>query len=601
MVDRLKSRYNEAYLLGQRNTRVDGFSEWHSRTEETDALIRGDFQVVYPDQTLAGGKPLVTNLADTMPRDVARLASEVSPSFTAPAKGDSEDADRNAALRGVIGEGYFDTNRFDLMRPQLVMDLVITGTAFLVMWVDSSSQYPRLMRVDPRFCFPDVFNGEIQDLLVVQSMKLRIADRLFPDLNLASQAGKFKKGELSDTIEVWDLYTPDECIKGVSLMGMAKAPIGEAGVSIVKRWKPLTDRVPVAFGQLPSPDGAFRGLIDQVGPSLVAKNRAVNLALEYSNQMTYAPFEAKGIMNSDTPPGPNTIYQHDPSASGETFMRRIAPAASSQQLYGLIQYLDTEQRGQLNYPSTRQGDVAQSQGSAAFVNSTMGTLTSLVRENQRILTDMQERAGNTMFQLDEHFLDFEKPLLMSVGRKKTYTPSRDIAGQHRLFVQYGAGAGLDRMNTDVRILQFYSAGLISAEAALSEVDFIGDARAAYEQRQDDEQERIILQRFAGDPSTSLDLLISALKMRRDNGGTFIDALVAAREQEQLAAQAAQQAAGATAQTSQTGMPMEPGAEQAGMQKGGQPGPAAAPAPGAGAPVGPSGGFSPQPLQQVFVR
>jgi len=279
-------------------------------------------------------------------------------------------------------------------------------------------------------------------------------------------------------------------------------------------------------------------------------------------------------------------------------MRRVAPAASSQQLGNLIQFLDQEQRGQLNYPSTRQGDVAQSQGSAAFVNSTMGTLTSLVRENQRILTDMQERSGNIMFQLDEHFLDFEKPLLQSIQRKKTYLPSRDIAGNHRLFVQYGAGAGLDRMNTDVRILQFYSAGLISAEKALSEVDFVGDARSAYEQRQDDEQERIILQRFAGDPSTSLDLLISALKLRRDNGGTFVDALVLAREQEQLAAQQQQQAAGATAQTGLTGAPAEPGAESAALQKGEQPGPAAG---GAGAPVAPSGGFSPQPLQQVFVK
>jgi hypothetical protein len=278
-------------------------------------------------------------------------------------------------------------------------------------------------------------------------------------------------------------------------------------------------------------------------------------------------------------------------------MRRVSPAASSQQLYGLIQYLDTEQRGQLNYPSTRGGDVQQSQGSAAFVNSTMGTLTSLVRENQRILTDMQERAGNTMFQLDEHFLDFEKPLLQSIGKKKTYVPSRDIAGNHRLFVQYGAGAGLDRLNTDVRILQFYSAGLISAEKALSEVDFVGDARSAYEQRQDDEQERIILQRFAGDPSTTLEVLVRALKLRRDNGGPFIDALIQVMDEQQQALQQQQQAA-ATAQTGLTGAPAEAGAEQAALQKGGQPGPAAG---GGGAPVAPSGGFSPQPLQQVFVK
>jgi hypothetical protein len=594
MTSKLKSRYGETYLLDARNGRVDGFSDWHDRIDATDSLVRGDFQVLYPDQSLSSGKPLVTNLADTMPRDVARLAAEVSPSFIAPAKGDSEAADLNAALRGVIGQGYFDTNRFDLMRPQLVMDLVITGTSFLAMWTDGSSDFPRLKRVDPRFCFPDVFNGEIQDLLVVHPIKLRVADRLFPDANLAEQARGYKDDQLNEQVEIWEYYGPGECVRGVSLMTRAGQPVGENGVTIIKRWDPGKN-APVSFGQLPSPDGAFRGLVDQIGPSLVAKNRAVSLALEYSHQMTWSPFEAKGILNSDTPPGPNTIYQHDPSATGDTFMRRVSPATSNQQLYGLIQFLDQEQRGQLNYPATRQGDIGVSQGSAAYVNSTMGSLTSLVRETQRILTDMQEQAGSIMFDLDERYLDYEKPLLHSVGTRRTYLPTKDIAGQHRLHVQYGAGAGLDRQNADVRILQFYSAGLISAEKALSEVDFVADARGAYEQRQDDEQERIILQRFAGDPSTSLDLLISALKKRRDNGGTFIDALVAAREEEQIAAQQAQEAAAAAGQTAQTGLtgePAEPGAESEALQKGGIPGPAAPPIPGS---------FSPPPLQQVLIR
>jgi hypothetical protein len=578
---KLSARDTEAYVLDQRNSRIDSFDTWHSRIREADALIRGE----YPGVSI-GGKPAVMNLADQMPRDVARLAGEVDPSYSAAQVGDGLDHARNATLRAIIGEGYFKFGRWDLIRPQLVMDLVISGTAFLAFWPDETrSQYPLMMRVDPRNCYPDTFNGEIQDLLVVSQMKIRVANRMFPKLRIMERLKE--REDTADSVEVLDYYSKDIVVKAVGVVSLG----GEAiEADIVSSYKPKTDIAPVAFGQLPSPDGAFRGLIDQVGGSLVAKDKAVKDLLEYGHQMVYSPFEAKGILNADTLPAIDTIYQHDPSATTETFMRRVQPAGANPQVFGLIQYLDTEQRNALNYPATRSGDVSVSQGSAAYVNSTMGGLTSLVRESQRILVDMQQRGAAVMFQLDQHHLDVTKPLMRHLKKKKMYTPSVDIDGKHELTVTYGAGAGLDKTNNMVQNLQLYSAGVMPGKRMLAEIGISGDPETWLDERQDEELERIVLQRFSGDPQTSLDFLMAVLQLKREKGLDFVEAYTQVQQK-----QSSQMAPPEGAQAGMMGG--EPGAAEPAAQQealaAGETGPQGAP------PI--AGEFSKTPMQQVFVK
>jgi hypothetical protein len=590
---KLESRVNEAYLYGLRNDRKDDFSAWKDRIDETDALIRGEFSVVFPNLQSSGQKPIITNLADAMPRDVARLGSEVEPSYTALAYGESEAAIENKTIRRAIGEGYFHFNSFDIIRPQLLMDQVITGGAFLIAWADyggenepeKGSPYPQFQRVDPRFCYPYIYNGKLIDLLVVQPVKMAVAAELWPEIK-----AKYRSSDdLTDVVEVWDLYTSKRCIRGVSGMKEGDTPVGPSGVTIVHDIPNPTGKPLAAMTQLPSPDGAFRGLVDQVGPSLVAKNRAVELMLEYAHEGVYSPFEAKGILNAGQPPGPTTIYQHDPTAQGDTFMRRVAPASVNLELISFIQYLDQEERGQLAYPQTRQGNISQSQGSSSFVTATQGQLTSLVRECQRGLTRLQTDIAEACFGIDEKLLNFTKPLLRSVGSKRSYNPGKDIDGKRVLFVEYGAGAGLDRNSTDVRILQYRSASLISAEKALEETDFVSSPADELNRIELEEQRRIIMQRFEGDPTVPLDVLLQVYQYQRDNGGSLVDAAVAVKAlgvtMSPTTAQPPTEGAAPEA------APAEPGEEAVALEKGGMP---------SGAPPIP-GAFTPPPLQQVFVK
>ena len=584
MPPKLKTRYSEDYLVGSRTARSDSYSAWHNRIADAQAVVRGEF-------VTSGEDPSILNLADKMTRDSARLASEMSPSYLSPAYGESKDHLTSQRVRSVIGDGYFKYTKWEIQRPQLVMDMVTGGAAFMAFWPDAAkSVYPMSMRIDPLACFPTIVNNEITDLLVVTTMTLRQVQALYPEqwaaLSRSLKKTLFENG--GDTLELYDYYAPDQCVRGFGVTGEDNSIMA---AQVVQAWNPETDgRPPVAYTQLPSPDGAMRGLLDQVKGQLAAKDEMVKDILEVSAQAAFSPWEAYGVLNPDTPPGPDVIYNHDPSLEGRSFMRRVQPSTFSPQLPQVLSFLEDQTRAQLSYPATRQGEVPVSQGSGSFVAATQGDLTSMVRELQRGLADLQRQGARIMYAIDENHLDMVKPLCRAVGRKKTYRPSTDIDGRYELQVAYGAGAGLDRITTDSRMLNYYSAGIVPGRRVLGETDFVDDPEAWLDERQNEELERVALQRFAGDPTTSLDFLMTVLAKKREDGLDFVEAYT-----ETMKEMESTQPAPAGGQPGVIS-PAQPGVS--GAEEIGQGAPATAPV--GGAPAIP-GQFQPQPMQEVFIK
>lgn len=582
-IKELQGRDVEQYLVGIRNSYVDSFSGWKTRIEATDAMIRGEWSVPYPDGTSKMAKPKVMNLMDTQPRDIARLVSESTPSVSCMPMGEKKADIDNANLREQIARTYWAKNRGDLLVSQWAMDLVITGTAFACIWADAQSPYPHITRRDPRFCYPDVVNGMIQDLLVVQRVKARVLQRQYPDVDFG-----IDNDDMDDFAEVWEYYSREENILAASpLAKKSQAPV-ENGVAVINRWSAGLECAPIAFAQLPSPDGGFRGMLDQLADSLVTKNRMVEYSLDIAHQYVYAPFLEKGVLNPNDEPGPSTIYHLDPQVNDAQF-GRVAPAPGSPQVFNLLSYLDDAQRGQAAYPSTRQGEVPARADSAAFVASTQGQLTSVVRNIQFLIGDLRKQATTVAMEMDSKELDFKKPLVRPAGKKVLYLPSKDIAGNYEVEVVYGAGAGLDRQSADVRLLQYYGNGAISAETMLENTDFVADPQMEIEKRQREELERVALQRFGSDPSVSLDYLFVVLGLM-DEGMDFREAVQAAAEQ--VAPQPQVPQPGEAAPAGPPGAAPSAPEQQAALEQGQVPqgAPTAVPAP-----------FSPPPLEQVFVR
>lgn len=571
-----QERETEEYFAHSHNERVESLGDWKDRIEEARALVRGQVSYQNPDGVTITADLSITNLADQMPRDIARLVSEVEPSYRAPVTGKKDTDDLNAEVRGAIGRGYFEANRFDVTRPYLSMDVDVAGACFVCAWVDPKMGVPRFERIDPMFAYPDTYNGKLLDLLVIQQMKLRTAKLLFPYEDFG---GIFDGMAPSDEITLMDYYGPVFNAKAIGRTGTDGTRMDPGKVHIIQRADHGVDRLTVGFAMLPSPTGEFHGSLDQIGRPMAHKNRIASLITEHAHESIYAPWDERGILNWNEDPGPNTRYHHNTNIDGETFMRRISPAPVAGELFGLMQFLESEQRGQLGFPASRSGEISQSQGSASFVAATQGQQTSIVRERQRLLSQLQEDLVAIAFQLDKTpALDYEKPLPYVVGGRKTYIPSKDIGDNYNIKVEYGAGAGLDRLNADQRLINFNTLGVLSGETVLEQTDFISDARGEMQRRQNEEIDRILLEKWLSTPEVTPEIIGITLKLKKDRGISLSEAW--AEVQHQLAEVAQEQAA----QQAQAQAPPEAG-----------PAPAAAPVEG----PQPAPEFAKQPVHTVL--
>jgi hypothetical protein len=553
-----EGRVTADLLLDVRGFRLESNSEWKDRQRKTDELYRGEFAARWAGEFDGSDDQLmVMNLVQTGLDDVGRLSSESLPIIKCPALGDSEKASKEANVREGIAHTYWEYNTGEILTPKLAMDLAGSGAAFVVVTWDDSP-YPRFVRIDPRFCYPDVHNGRLQDLFVIRTMRVRQAARLFPNLNFPAVSA-----DDADQCEILEYYAEDECVQGL-LLTKGGSPRGEP--IIVKRYNPGLGCVPVGFAQLDTFDGHFRGMFDQIGGVLRTKHRVVRQVVDYTDQMVYSPMISKGVLNHNDPPGPNTIYRLDPNVPDASF-GRVEPAGQHPQLWHLLDFLDSEQRAGASYPVQRHGEVSQSIASAAFVNSTMGQLTTAVRNIQRLLGALRSDLNYVAYKVDEKYLNFQKPLMRAIGGKKTYTPEKAIDGKYYNMVTYGAGSGLDRANADVRVLQHQGAGIISKETAREQVDFITDPSEEQAKIERETTASALMQKILTEAPVDMTMKLFTLMSKGDNLAEAVEKLQA----EAAAAPAQPPGSPPAAAPGQSTGPADAQAAATSLEKGGVPG------------------------------
>lgn len=573
------SRITEDYIISQ----IDGFRNQDSfldhkrRIDNFDKLYRGDFAGLFPDESALSDDPLVENKVKNATHDLARLASEAKAAHVFMKEGESQAASKRAVMRSAIADTIWQMARGARFERKLYMDAIVGGFMALSVYYNDESDYPIMMRLNPRFCYPDVHNGMLQTMLYVEMMKERQAARIWPDLGLDPT------GDSDAEVYVVQYFDEKEVVQAIATKGNKRKKIA-AKAYITQRWEHNLGCVPVAFVALDSADDTYHGLFDQLGGPLMIRNKIVRLLTDYLESMTHAPFEAKGVLNATAEPGPLTVYAHDETAP-ESFIRRVAPAAPAGGVFGLLQYMDSQESSEAVQPPARVGVVRQSIASGSFVDSTQGTLSSVIYELQDCMADLRMQANQLAFKIDELYLNFEKPLWRAVGGTHLYTPRDDMAGFYHHNVQYGAAAGLNRAEAGVRVLQDMGAGLISKEKAREQLDYVDDPTVE-QQRIDREQlASVWFQRFSADPNTPVSLLGEAI-IEMGKGKTLMEVvkqiapqLVAAEQQ-----QAAQ--AGELPATPEAGAPSDAAAQQQQLAAGGQLLPVE---------------NAPQPLQQQIVR
>lgn len=575
------TRISESYLV----TQINGFRQMQSHQDhkkellDFDELLDGNFSRLFPGESGLTNEPVVENKLKNAVGDIARLANEAKGMAVFMKEGESQSAKKRAKVRSAIAQTIWKMGRADRQEKKLYIDLIAAGYAALSVYYNDKSEYPQFLRLNPRFCYPDVVNGVLQTLVYVETMKERQAARQWPDIGLNPDPTK-------DTEVLITMYFDENYVVQAVCRTDAKNSRTIKQAHIVSEWEHKLGCVPVAFVALDDASDKFHGLFYQLGGPMMVRNKTVRLMVDYLETMAHAPFEEKGVLNADDEPGPLTIYHHDPNAI-ESFIRRVPPGSPAGSVFGLLQYMDAQESAEAIQPPARVGVVSQSIASGSFVASTQGTLSSVVKDLQEKLADLRYQATCTALAIDEKYMDSEKPLFQAIGNQTTYLPSKDIKGFHYHSIQYGASAGLNRSEADVRILQHLGAKLISHETARQQIEYLEDVTTEDDRINREELESAAFQRFAGDPATPQSILWQVLILM-NKGKSFVDSLEIVQPEMFAAEKAAQQPQGEQVPGA-PGEGMSPEEQQMAL--------------GAGAtePTAITPEFAPPPLSQVITR
>lgn len=550
-------RITEDYILSQ----IEGFRQNENyldhkrRINDFDKLYRGDLNGLFPEESALPDSPLVENKIKNATHDLARLASEAKGAHVFMKDGESLAATKRASVRASIADTIWQMGGGKRIQRKLYQDLIVAGMAAVSVYYNDTSEYPIFNRLDPRFCYPDERNGALQSLMYVETMKERQAALIWPDLGLDPKAG-------SAEVHVSQYFDATEVVQCVSTKGNKKTP---PKGHIVSRWQHNLGCVPVAWMSLDNADGHWGGLFDQLGGPLMIRNKIIRLLTDYLESMAHSSLEAKGVLNAEEEPGPLTVYRHDETAP-ESFIRRVAPAAPAGSVFGLLQYMNSEEASEAIQPPARVGVVRQSIASGSFVDSTQGTLSSVIFELQDVMADLRYQMNYIAFKIDRRYLNREKALYRAIGSKAMYTPSEDMGDFYHHTIQYGASAGLNRSEAGVRVLQDMGAGLISKEMARQQLDYIDDVTVEQNRIDREQAASAFFQRLVGDPNTPMSTL-AQIVMTMGEGKDLMKTLEKVAPQFVEAEQRAVQPGGAPAQaeTAQPGaVPEEQAALEAGL-------------------------------------
>ena len=533
-----KTRVDETYLLAQVNYHRDSdtFRDHKERIAAGESLYNGRLEDLFPEESALPRIPYVENKFKNSLHDITRLASEGRGAVKSIPRGDRDKDMRMAQVSESINEGYWVINKMKNQERQFYLDLAGTGMMAACVYFDEDrSPYPMLHRLDPRFGFPDVRNGIMQTYLNVEETKERILARAFPHLGLDDTPDNTREA-------LFIAYYDDNEVAEAVLWGSTKSGGFDQG-AVTKSWPHGLGRVPVGFEMLDTYDSAFHGLFEQLAGPLMVRNKIVRFMVDVAEQAAHAPKVEMGVENWDADEGPTTTYHLDPNAERSS-LGRLEPASASGDIWRMLSYMGDQEEKEGLQPPSRSGNVSQSIASGSFVDRTQGQLTSVVKELQDKMASFREQLNEICMKVDENFLDAPKALYRPVSGKKMYTPSEDIDGWYLHEVKFGAGAGLDRLNADTRVLNHLTARLISRQEARAEIDYLDDSASSQDKIDQENLQDVIFQRLVSDPATPIAAIAPIWLLMKQEGKSLEEALQEKMPELLEAAAAAQQQAGA---------------------------------------------------------
>lgn len=568
------------------------YSDRDDRHRVIDAAVRGDFNVLDPDEEEVLNRS--PNLIQVALEDTAE-ASSLLPTIRCLAMRTGERAKQVASDMEQIGWTYLEENQLDLKIPRWVMDAGAYGLMVATVTPDKKERRVLIERRDPRTCYPEPGfrpGDTVRRCMFARSvywsqLPAEWQNKIRDDSDfMAGPGAEWLESDENIRVVLADYYDEEEIVLVALLQGEqatlatgASGDDGQAGVSTIpvelSRTRHGLGACPVIIESRISLDGEFRGQFDQVVDMLLAHIRLMGLVLDYADQAVYSDVWVRDLIGELAWGGGAYIELGPNGAIG-----RVPPAVSSldvtKDLEALVDSIHVAGR----WPKSRPGEIDQSIASAKFLETSVGMMNTTIRTYHQLLQKFLEKTLRVAFLTDKKLVPGKK-VAAGILRNQSYRLEYDTAvidPSVQVRVEYGLGLGRDPSQSAVLHIQYSQNQYISKEYVQENIEGLKDVAR--------EQARIDLEQLKGmafakllqgvEAGTIPDRALVEIARKREDGESIW------KLYEEYVVKPAEEAAAAMVPTGM-GAPMEPG--PLGPEQGAAAGPEGIPAPPPSAPPG----------------
>jgi hypothetical protein len=425
-----------------------------NRHAEIQAVRRGDFEAIAPDLfSDEFTRPVVANMIDTSARDFAAMLAPL-PAFNCSASSMlNESAKKRADLRTKIARHYVEASELELQMADRGADhLNSFGLLVACVEPDFDDRGPRI-RIESAIGAYPVWNhkGDTVEFARVFYRDWFSLQADYPQLR--DIKGEYPGGVMPDNrVEVVKYVSKTRILMYLPQMGdrvledMAN-PLGKCYYVCAKR---------------PNFEDSTKGAYDDIVWVQLARHRLQMLLMEGVEKSVRAPIVVPPDVD-DMALGPDGVIHTQAGAQAVGRARLDMPA----QAFGAVEQLKQEQREGSMVPEARTGNIDASVITGRGVQQLMESFSTQIATDQVILKNAYKRIICLCFMMDEKLFGGTRKEIRGndagIPYAVTYTPAKDIDGDHSIDISYGFATGLDPNRALVFLLQGLGAELVSKD------------------------------------------------------------------------------------------------------------------------------------------
>lgn len=450
------------------------------------AVRKGNMDQVAPDLFPEGAsKAMVANFVDVAARDMAEVLAPLPSVNCSTTKTTSDTAKRNADLRTMIANNYFQYSRLQTQMYTGADWFYTYGLLPVLVEPDEEGRMPRIRIDNPMGAYPEF--DQYGRIVSYSKRYLKTVRELLVDFpEFAPQIlNGYNRDEvdLNAMLEIVRYQDKDQHLLFIP----------ERGNLPVMRADNVMGKVTVRIARRPGIDmNEVRGQFDDVIWVQLARARFAALAMEAAEKSVQAPL-AVPMDVQEFAFGPDAVLR---TATPQGIRRvgiELPTGAFTEQ-----SVLAQEMRLGSRYPEGRSGTIDASVITGQGVQALLGAFDSQIKAGQQILSEVFEEIISLAFEMDEKLFSGKKSMrgiYQGAAYDLNYDPARDIRGDYTVQVRYGLMSGLDPSRALIFSLQAMQANLISRDFIMRELPWSMNVAM--------EQERIDIEKMRDALTSSL--------------------------------------------------------------------------------------------------